>query len=129
MSAKSTALRAALTTSLSVPSAPGGRVDHEIVDDAAVLVEQLRVALPSGREVEKVGGTDLLERGRNRCVVGGFDQRLPHMRNIEQPGALTRAQMLGEDASWKLDRHIVAGERRHARAKLDMQGMERRLQI
>ena len=61
-------------------------------------------------------------------MVGALDQRLTHMRNIEQPGRFAGVEVLGEDAGRILDRHVVAGEGPHARAKLDMQSMERRLQ-
>ena len=98
MRAKSTSLRAALTTSRSAPSAPGGRVDHQVVDDPAVVVEQLGIALAARGETEQVGGTQRLEKARDRRVVGALDQRLAHMRNVEQPGGLAGVEVLGEDA-------------------------------
>ena len=53
-------------------------------------------------------------------------QRLAHMRDVEQPGGGARVQVLGEDAGGILHRHVVAGERHHARAERDMQRMQRR---
>ena len=129
MRAKSTSFREALTTSLSAPSAPGGAGDHKVVDDPAIFVEQLGIALTTGSEVEKIGRAERFEKARNGCVVAALDQRLTHMRNVEQASSLASMEVLGEDPGRVLDRHVVARERRHARAKLDMQGVERRLLV
>ena len=39
---------------------------HQVVEDAAVVVEQLRVALAAGREPRDVAGDKRLERARDR---------------------------------------------------------------
>ena len=57
-------------------------------------------------------------------MIGAFDQRLAHMGDVEQPGRLARMAMLGQDAGRIMDRHVVAGEGRHARAELDVQSVE-----
>ena len=87
-----------------------------------------RVALAPGREPDDVGRAQRLQRARGRRVVRPVEKRLSHMRDIEQAGRGAGLQMFGEDARPVLDRHVVAGERRHARAEFDMQGVKRRLQ-
>ena len=69
----------------------------------------------------------MLEKGRDGAMLGALEQRLAHMGNVEQPGGFAGMQVLGQDSRGILDRHVVAGERPHARAKLDMQGVERGL--
>ena len=103
--------------------------DHKVIDDPAIFVEQLGIALTTGREIEKICRAERFEKARNGCVVAALDQRLTHMRNVEQPSSLTSVEVLGEDPGRVLDRHVVARERRHARAKLDVQGVERRLLV
>ena len=62
-------------------------------------------------------------------MVVALDQRLAHMRDVEQSSKFAGVEMLGEDARRIVDRHVVAGERRHARAELDVQGVQRRFLI
>ena len=65
-SAKSIALREALTTRFEPAVRAGRPRDHQIVDDAAVGVEELRVALPSGSESRECRpGTDARARARS----------------------------------------------------------------
>ena len=85
------------------------------------------IALAAGREGDEVGGAKLLEEARDGAMVGALDQRLAHMRNVEQAGAFAGVQVLGQHAHGIVDRHVVAGESAHARAKLDMESMKRRL--
>ncbi|MNJ69622.1 hypothetical protein D3C77_659930 [compost metagenome] len=47
------------------------------------------------------------------------------MRNIEQAGLFTGVQVFLEHPQRVLDRHGEAGERHHARAKLQVQAMQR----
>ena len=51
---------------------------------------------------------------------------LAHVRDIEQPGGSARVQVLFQNASRVLHRHLVAGERHHLGAELHMQRMKRR---
>ena len=112
---------------LELPVRGGGARSHEVVEDPAFFVEQLGIALAPGGEAPKVGGAELLEKGRDGAMIGALEQRLAHMGNVEQPRRFAGVEMLGEDSRGILDRHVVAGERPHARAKLDMQGVERGL--
>ena len=100
---------------------------HQVVDDSAAFVQELRVALSARREVDDVRGNERFEKGGDARVVGALEQRLAHMRDIEQAGRPAGMQMLGKDAGRVLDRHVVAGERRHAGAELDVERVEGRL--
>ena len=102
--------------------------DHQVVDDSALGVEQLAVALAARREAKKVRRTESLERGGDGRVVGPDELRLAHVRDVEQAGAGAGMEMFGEDAGGILNRHVVAGERPHPRAEFDMQRMKRRAQ-
>ena len=62
--------------------------DHQVVENAAVLVGELRVALPSRRNRHDVLRHQPLQR--QRCIrdLAGFgpQRELAHMRDVEQPG-------------------------------------------
>ncbi len=104
--------------------------DHEIVEDAAILAKQLRIALLVGLEVQHVGGNQRLERLGHGFValVLGDEEGLAHMGDVEQPRMLAGPVVLGEDARGILHRHVVAGEGHHAGAEGHMLGMERGFQ-
>ena len=99
--------------------------DHKVIDDATSFVEQLGIALATGREIENVGRAERFKKSRDGCVVAALDQRLTHVRNIKQTGGFASMEVLGEDSGRVSNRHVVARERRHARAKLDVQSVER----
>ena len=48
------------------------------------------------------------------------------MRDIEQPRLLAGVQMFLENAGRILHRHLIAGERHHLAAQLEVQGVKRR---
>jgi hypothetical protein len=101
--------------------------DHEIVDDAAVRVGEIRVALPAWREAKHVGRDQTLERqGDIRWRAAARPQRdLAHMRDVEKARGSARVEMLLHHARRILDGHFVAGEGSHARAHRDVQIVER----
>ena len=105
----------------------GSARHHEIVDDAALVVEELRVALPARSQTEDVGCAEGLEERRHGPVVRPFDRRLAHVRDIEKPCGLAGVQMLAEDPGRILDRHVIAREGGHAGAELDVQRVQGRL--
>ena len=96
---------------------------HQIVEDAARLVQQQRVTHPLRAETANVAGHQCLECGPR---VGSGEKCLAHMGDIEQPGLGAGVQMLGKDAGRILHRHLVAGERHHARAERLMELVKRR---
>ena len=50
------------------------------------LVGELGVALAAGREIDDVARHQRFERARDRLVVGADQERLAHVRDIEQAG-------------------------------------------
>ena len=75
----------------------GRTSNHKVIDDFAVLVEQLGITLAAWLEIEKVGGAQRFEEARNGCVVAALNQRLTHMRNVEQPSSFASMEVLGKD--------------------------------
>ena len=116
---KSTSLRLALTTRNRRSRAEVGH--HQVVDDAAGLVGQQRVALAAGLQAEHVAGHQALQRGRSR---GAGQRRLAHVRDVEQRGLRAAVQVLGQHAL-VLHRHGIAGELHHAGAEGAVPGVER----
>ncbi len=67
---------------------------------------------------------DVAGQQRFERRVGGERQRqLPHVADVEQPGAGPRPLVLGDDPV-VLDRHRIAGERHHARAEPAVETVE-----
>jgi hypothetical protein len=108
----SAALQAALTMS-----------DHQIVEDAAVLVREERVALLADGEVD-----DVHRHERFECLGGiGTDHaQLAHVRDVEQRRGLAAVSVLFQDALGVGHRHLVAGELHHLGAELQMERVQRR---
>ena len=99
---------------------------HQIVENAAGLVGELRVALPAGRNRH-----DVLRHQPFQCQRGVFDlagfraQRdLAHMRDVEQAGGTSDMQMFPQHTGRILHRHLIAGERHHLAAARQMQGVQ-----
>ena len=90
-------------------------------------VEQLRIALAAVFKTENVGGNERLERVGDRLVAAviGLEPRLAHVRDVEQAGGSARCGVFPDDAGGILHRHVVAGERHHARACGDVKRMQR----
>ena len=99
--------------------------DHEIVEDAAVVVGEQRVALATLGQADHVDRHQALERRRRATAAAKPD--LAHVGDVEQAGRVAGVPMLLDDAVAVLDRHLVAGERHHARAQLLVQRVQRRL--
>ena len=100
---------------------------HQVIENAAGSIEQQRIAQRAGRQPSDVTRQQRLER----LVLRQRHQHLAHMADIEQPGMAAGPQMLSDDApefAIILDRHRIAGERHHARAKPAMQRIERQIQ-
>lgn len=101
-----------------------GTRHHEVVADAALVVEQQGVADGSGHEACDVARHEGFERSRHRRVVRSHKKRLAHVRHIEQARRGTRVQMLGEHAVLILDRHVIAGKRHHLCTKRDVERVQ-----
>ena len=89
-----------------------------------------RVEEPVGRLADDIDRHQRLQRPCGiRIVAGaGAHRDLAHMGHVEQAGAGAGMQVFLHHAQWVLHRHVVAGERHHARAQLDVQGMQRGFQ-
>jgi predicted pyridoxine 5'-phosphate oxidase superfamily flavin-nucleotide-binding protein len=70
--------------------------DHEVVDDAASLVEQEGVALAAGLDADDVAGDKALEHGGGS---GPGEHGLAHVGDVEQGGVGAAVQVLGDDAA------------------------------
>lgn len=94
---------------------------HQVVDDAAVVVEQQRIAHAVLAQREEIARHQLLER-RGGPLAADFE--LAHVADVEQAGALARPAVLGHDA-FELHGHGIARERHHAAAQLAVQAIQR----
>ncbi len=103
---------------------PGGDIGHhQIVENAALLVEKKRIAHAARLERSDRAGEELFQL-LGRALAR--DQQLAHVADIEQRGLLAGPVVFGDDAL-KLNRHLVAGEVHHPRALAAMPGIERQL--
>jgi hypothetical protein len=69
--------------------------DHKVVQHAARLVQQLRVARAVLRQAQKIGRHEPFER--LRCARAR-QNRLAHVRHVEQARAFARPSVFGEHA-------------------------------
>ncbi len=104
--------------------------DHQILENAAFGIGELRIALLAGLQRQHIGRHELLEgrSGRLELAVGGDEEALAHVADVEQAGMFARPVVLGQNTGRVLHRHVITGEGHHLGAKLDMQGMKRGLQ-
>ena len=102
--------------------------DHQIVENAAALVGELRVALPARCNADNILRHQPLQRGGGVLDMAGFRMQrdLAHMRDVEQAGVAAGVQMFLHHAAWILHRHVIAGERHHLGAARKMQRVQRR---
>ena len=96
--------------------------DHQIVEDAAVVAEQQRIAQPAVAQDREVGRQQRLQRPSRASRPATISW--PIWLTSNSPARLARPAMLGDDA-FILDRHLVAGERHHPRAARAVPGVER----
>ncbi len=101
-----------------------GPAGHQIVDDAALLVQKDRVTLLAGLQPDEVAGCHLFEgrQGRNAPQAS-----LAHMGNVEQASAFPGPEMLFQHPIPVLHGHGIAGEGHHPGASLKMGGVQGRM--
>ncbi|MET3917124.1 hypothetical protein ABID97_003906 [Variovorax sp. OAS795] len=99
--------------------------EHQVVEDAALVVQQQAVALLAGCKVDHVDRHQGLEGGRG---VGPDQAQLAHVRDVEQPGRVARVLVLGHEPGGVLHGHGIAGKRHHAGAQFHVQVVQRRLE-
>ena len=81
--------------------------DYEVVDDPACFVCQNRVALTPLSDADDRRWHQLLERLVDARAIEIDDA---HVADIEQRRARTRVLVLGDDAGFVLNSHLVAGK-------------------
>ena len=99
---------------------------HQVVDDAAGIVEQLGIALLAGLQVGDIGRHQGLQRRGGGRVAGPDQEGLAHVRDVEQSCRGACVQVFLEDAQRILHGHLVARERHHLGAQRHVLVMERR---
>ena len=96
-----------------------GAVDkHQVIDDAACLVEQQPVALAAACQADHINRQQGFQR--SGCI-GPNQAQLAHVRHVKQAGSLAGVVVLGQQTGRVLHRHAVAGKRHHAGAQSQMQ--------
>ena len=96
--------------------------EHQIVNDAAFVIEQQAVALLAGCQVDHIDRHQGFKRGGG---VRADQPQLAHVRHVEQAGAAAGVQVFGHQSGRVLHRHGIAGKRHHARTEFYMQAIER----
>ena len=101
----------------------GDAIDDQVVDHAAVVVEQKGVlALAHGEPVEVVRQQPVQPCRRARA----FGKKLAHVRDVEHPEIAAHRVVLGDDPA-VLHRHRPPAEIHHFRPESDVFGVEWRL--
>jgi len=99
--------------------------EHQVVQNAARIIEQQAVALAVFAQAQHVHGQQRFQR---RAGTRAAQADLAHVRDIEQACRLARVQMLGHQPLRVLHGHGVAGKRHHARAQFLVQVEQRGLE-
>ncbi len=97
---------------------------HQIVEDAAAIVQQQRVTHTARRQGSHIAGNQRFQRVRRS---GAVQPDLPHMGDVEQPGLRAGMEVFGDDAGRILHRHLVTREPDHAGTARTVQLIERRV--
>ena len=95
---------------------------HEVIEYAADIVGELRVAHPSRCEARDIGGNQFFQC-HGRVVTAQGD--LSHVRHIEYRRQGARVVMLAKNPCRILHRHFVACKRYHLAALIDMKVVKR----
>ena len=95
--------------------------DHQVVEDAALLIGEHGIALHAHRQVDDIHRHQAFQ-GLGGIAAAQGD--LAHVRDIEQAGLLAGVQVFLEHAQRVLHRHVIAGERHHARTQFQVQGVQ-----
>jgi len=108
---------------------PAAIDDHQIIENAAIRIGELGVALPAARQAPNVLRHQGLQRGCRVLDTARLrgQRDLAHMRDVEQPRGAAGMQVFPEHARWILHGHVVARERHHPGAEAHMQPVQGRL--
>ena len=92
-----------------------GAVDkHQVIDDAACLIEQQPVALAAACQADHINRQQGFQR--SGCI-GSKQAQLAHMGHVKQAGSLAGVVVLCHQTGRVLHRHAVAGKGDHAGAQ------------
>ena len=100
---------------------------HQVVENAAVGVGELRVALPARRDRQDVLRHQPLQRRAASSTLPDFGCSAiwPICETSNRPAAAAGVQVFPQHAGGVLHRHVIAGERHHLAAARQMQRMQR----
>ena len=105
---------------------------HELVDSDAIHDDVVhdRPALVAEKPVARLPHVEARDVARDQPIDGSLrapaaEVELPHVRQVEEPGARTNGAVLGDDPR-VLDWHLVAREGDHLRTEVPMLVVERR---
>ncbi len=90
---------------------------HQIVENMALAIEQLGIPHLAWSKRRDFARHQSLQAARG---VRPRENRLAHVRNIEQSSTRAREKMFGDDSRRILHRHGIAGKTGHAGAKRAM---------
>ena len=98
------------------PNLVGQLVDDQVVDNAALGVEEKRVLSLALIKAVNVAGESLAQQPLG---TGASNLELPHVRDVKEPGSRSYRAVLFVDTH-VVDRHLPACKINHARAELDV---------
>ena len=104
------------------PQAVFGARRDQVVENAAAVAREQRVAHLSGAETLYVARHQSLQR---RVRVRSDETDLAHVTHVEERSAAPRLPVLGEIARRIPQRHLIPGEGRHAHLRRPVHGVER----
>ena len=96
--------------------------EHQVVDDAAFIIQEQAVPLLVQAQADHVYRHQTLKGG---CGIRSSQAQLAHVRHIKQASCSAGVVVFGDQTRGVLHRHAVASKRHHARAKLEVQAVQR----
>ena len=94
----------------------------QVVEDAAIFVREQGVAHLSGAETPDIARHQRLQR---RIRVRSDQANLAHVAHVKERRSAPRLPVLGDIARRIAQRHLIAGEGRHAGVRRPVHGVER----
>ena len=94
--------------------------EHQVVDDAALVIQQQAVALAIHAQADHVHRHQAFEC---QAGIGAGNADLAHVGYVEQAGGFARLLVFGQQA-FVLHGHGVAGKRHHAGTQFQVQGIQ-----
>ncbi|MGY3357744.1 hypothetical protein ACVWZK_004407 [Bradyrhizobium sp. GM0.4] len=97
--------------------------DHQIIQNPALGIGELGVALPARRDRHDILRHQPFQRAGGVLDLAGFrpERDLAHVGDVEQAGCVAGMKVLLQDSGRILHGHVIARERHHLAAERDMQ--------